>query len=693
MSQPHRRPSRRTFLGGVGAGAAAVGLLALLPGDSADVVAAAKGRGRLDDVEHVVILMQENRSFDHYFGTMRGVRGFGDPTRLTLPSGRDVLHQPDDNRVDGGFLLPFRVDTAKVDGQDLGDLAHDWNSTHQAWNSGRYDQWVTAKTDMAMSYFTAADIPFQRALAEAFTICDAYFCSQLGPTTPNRLFLWTGTIDPGGAGGGPVTANPPDYQPVFSWTTYPERLQQAGISWQVFANDEVGDIGGSYVGDYGDNPLWLFQAYHDALASTDPKVHQLAERASLRAVWKPDSGLGPNVDHVLADWQAACASGTLPAVSWIVAPYAYCEHPAARPVDGAAYVQAVLTALWKKPELWAKTVVFLNYDENDGFYDHVAPPVPPAGTADEFLPARQPAFPGHASPPGMLVPIGLGPRVPMTVISPWSHGGWVNSQVYDHTSVLRFLEAWTGVREPNISAWRRQICGDLTGCFDFTRPTSTRPKLPDAAALRVAADRSQSKLPTPAPPPPGMQTVPVQDAGRAPSRPLPYQPLANFTVAESTIQVRLTNLGSATFPFALSADAEVTPFDVPGAGAVTTSIALTSNDYLVQVHGPNGFLALAAATSGAPVEVALAIVGPATHPLLQTTMVNNGPTAEVAQLSAVDTATATITLAAGAHHQTILDPVGGHDGWYDLSVAISSDAGYLRRFAGHLETGRPSTTR
>src|SRR6202000_807987 len=109
--------------------------------------------------------MQENRSFDHYYGTMRGVRGFSDPALITLSTGRDVRYQPDASRLDGGYLLPFHVDTRIVDGQDLGDLAHDWDTTHLAWDGGRYDAWPTAKSEMTMGYFTGTDIPFQRALA------------------------------------------------------------------------------------------------------------------------------------------------------------------------------------------------------------------------------------------------------------------------------------------------------------------------------------------------------------------------------------------------------------------------------------------------------------------------------------------------------------------------------------------------
>ena len=289
--------------------AAAAGVASGLPGGLAEALAAPRRSGTLDDVEHVVILMQENRSFDHYYGTMRGVRGFSDRAALRQRSGASILHQTDSGRKDGDYLLPFHVATDKVDSQDLFDLPHDWNSTHRAWDDGYYDNWIANKGEMTMAYFEYADIPFHRALAGAYTICDNYHCSVMGPTIPNRLYLWSGTIDPQGHKGGPATWNPNDYLPVYTWKTYPERLQAAGVSWQVYANDEVGDSGAyPFAGDYGDNPLWLFQAYHDALVSPDPAVHELAVRGGLVEEWKPYLGKGLVVDHVIAKFRRDCAA-------------------------------------------------------------------------------------------------------------------------------------------------------------------------------------------------------------------------------------------------------------------------------------------------------------------------------------------------------------------------------------------------
>src|SRR6202167_1538766 len=173
----------------------------------------------ISEIEHVVVLMQENRSFDHYFGTMPGVRGFADPTAITLPNGNPVFRQPFPGHAQG-YLTPFRYDTTTTSAQATPGTDHSWPTQHQAWNNGRMDQWIAAKGPYTMGYFSQADIPLQWALAPAFTICDNYHCSVFGPTNPNRLYMWTGMIDPGGTGGGPVIDDSPAYNNVtLSWTT------------------------------------------------------------------------------------------------------------------------------------------------------------------------------------------------------------------------------------------------------------------------------------------------------------------------------------------------------------------------------------------------------------------------------------------------------------------------------------------
>jgi phospholipase C len=188
----------------------------------------------------------------------------------------------------------------------------------------------------------------------------------------------------------------------------------------------------------------------------------------------------------------------LPAVSWIIPTSFQSEHPDYMPADGAAFVASKIDAIAANPDVWAKTVFILNYDENDGLFDHVPPPAPPSGTPDEFVDG---------------LPIGGGFRVPCIIVSPWTAGGWVCSQVFDHTSVLQLLEGFTGVREPNISEWRRRTFGDLISAFHFGEPARQPPVLPDTSGPLSLAKYSASNLPMPAFPN-GDQQPPNQERGQ-----------------------------------------------------------------------------------------------------------------------------------------------------------------------------------
>jgi phospholipase C len=187
----------------------------------------------------------------------------------------------------------------------------------------------------------------------------------------------------------------------------------------------------------------------------------------------------------------------LPAVSWIIPTSFQSEHPEYMPADGAAFVASKIDAIASNPEVWAKTVFILNYDENDGIFDHVPPPIPPIGTPQEFIDG---------------LPIGAGFRVPCIVVSPWTTGGWVCSQQFDHTSVLQFLERFTGVREPNISAWRRQTFGDLTSAFRFQHGKQKSPELPDTTTSLNLAQYESVRLPQPVFPT-TTQLFPKQESG------------------------------------------------------------------------------------------------------------------------------------------------------------------------------------
>ncbi len=464
--------TRRRFMTRSAQAGAVAAAAALMP-TAVQKAMAAPVTTRPQQVEHIVLLMQENRSFDHYFGTMSGVRGFDDPHAARLPNGDSVFKQPDAVNP-AGHLLPFHLDSYTSSAQQIPSTSHAWAVQHEALNGGKMDQWLPAhrKADGAngpyvMGYFERRDIPFHYALADAFTICDGYHSSVLGPTWPNRMMWMTGTIDPSGAGKGPIISN---VVPAggYTWTTYAERLEKAGVSWQVYSETD----------DYGCNMLENFAAFKNA------KPGDALYERGLKA--RPAGA-----------FEADARAGKLPKVSWIIPTSTASEHPKYRPADGAAFIASKINAIAENPEVWSKTAFILNYDENDGLFDHVVPPLPPTGTTDEFV--------------GGL-PIGGGYRVPCIVVSPWTVGGWVATEQFDHTSCLRLLERFTGVREPNISQWRRDTFGDLTSVF---RSPGGRPRTFGGTAAEVTRANATASLPLPTIPG-ATQTTPHQTPGRRP---------------------------------------------------------------------------------------------------------------------------------------------------------------------------------
>jgi phospholipase C len=200
----------------------------------------------------------------------------------------------------------------------------------------------------------------------------------------------------------------------------------------------------------------------------------------------------------------------LPTVSWIGTTGTGSEHPAALPAAGANFVAGKIDAVAANPDVWAKTVFILNYDENDGLFDHVQPPTPPAGTPDEFV-----TLTSSTGVPGDGLPVGPGFRVPCIIVSPWTAGGWVDSGPADHTSVLRFVEQITGVVETNISAYRRTTLGDLTSAFRFGAPAAQPPVLADTAGQLGLATYEVDNLPATVFPT-AEQIVPHQEPGTRP---------------------------------------------------------------------------------------------------------------------------------------------------------------------------------
>lgn len=420
---------------------------------------------RLSDIDHFIILMKENRSFDHYFGMLGGVSGFNDRS--------SAFFQPDPIQP-SNYVLPFHLDTHRTSAQQLHDLNHSWNVLHASWNNGRMDRFIQAhrpsngrQAPLTMGYHTRADLPFYYALADQFTICDRYHASMLGPTHPNRILFMTGSVGADGKHGTPATDNTGRH---YSWETYPERLQARGITWRVYHEKD----------DFNCNVLKFFTQYQGPDASSELRENALRNRS---------------FDSLLDDLRR----GNIPQVSWIVPSRYYSEHPDYLPAEGEHYTAQILAALWSNPQLWRRTAVILNYDENDGLFDHVSPPTPePPDTPGEFIAGQ---------------PVGLGMRVPCLMISPFSRGAYVCSDVFDHTSTLKLLEARFGVEVPYLSRWRREITGDLTSTMNWDRPPDDSvPPMPDTAAHLNQALSSIATMPPPKVP--LFQAIPTQEAGQ-----------------------------------------------------------------------------------------------------------------------------------------------------------------------------------
>jgi phospholipase C len=528
------------------------------------------------DAEHIVILMQENRSFDHSYGTLQGVRGFNDPRAIQLPNGNPVWLQ---SNYAGETYSPFRLHFKDTKATWMNSLPHSWENQVNARNDGKFDQWLNVKRNsikeysnmpLTLGYYNREDIPFYYELADGFTICDQHFCSALTGTNPNRLYFWSGTIraDQNENSKAHVWNEDMDYE-TLSWKTFPEILEENEISWKFYQNEVSIDVGfkdeeDPWLSNFQDNPLEFFSQYNirlhdkhmiqvrklmdsipleigalqkqlenipagdpqakkiqkdlaerkkaldetileiknynqekfDSLSGRDQNLHRRAfvtnvndpSYHSLEDVNYEDDGIRRNFKlpkgDLLHQFREDVKTGKLPTVSWLAAPENLSDHPSSA-WYGAWYVSELMDILTHNPEVWKKTIFILTYDENDGYFDHVPPFVAPHSgkpetgkasggmdTSVEYVTLEQTKErKGHTSFFLRESPIGLGYRVPMVVASPWSRGGFVNSEVFDLTSTLQFLETFlshkTGksIRDPNISDWRRSVCGDLTSIF------------------------------------------------------------------------------------------------------------------------------------------------------------------------------------------------------------------------------------
>ncbi|QSA96550.1 phosphocholine-specific phospholipase C [Methylococcus sp. EFPC2] len=709
------KQTRREFLGTLAAGTGAATALSLFPPaiQRAMAIEAHRKTGTIRDVEHIVILTQENRSFDHYFGALHGVRGFSDPFPIPVADapgieGKTVWYQPNQSSTaTPEAIVPFHLNTEQhFEYMRVEGTPHSWTNAQYAWDEGRMNQWPRAKFNHSLGYYGEDDIPFQYALANAFTICDAYHCSFQGGTNTNRLFLWTGSNDPLALGNGPATYNDYDWFDAnpgndggYSWVTYTERLEEAGISWQVYENMED---------NFTDNSLAGFHVFRDAWFQRPGYSESLRQRGvSTR-----------DLDKLKEDVLA----GLLPQVSWIVATAEGSEHPGpSSPAQGADYTARVLDALTANPEVWSKTVLIVNFDENDGFFDHVPPPAAPSYVSWNEDPAQAElagastvdtigeyhehlvSYHNNATEQALLHrAYGLGPRVPLYVVSPWSKGGWVNSQVFDHTSVIRFIEARFGVLEPNISPWRRAVCGDLTTAFNFADPNDQEflNQLPDTLAL---AEQARALPGRTVPATPASITLPVQAAGLRPSRALPYElHVHDRVVAADRIELVFGNTGKAAAVFHVYDRLDLN--SIPRRYTVEPGKQLTGHwapasagAYDLWVLGPNGFhrhFTGHARTSELDANPEVRIAYDRHRGTLVIKLRNEGKAKAVFTLAAnkyyeLEAETFTIP----GHAERILQwPLRKSANWYDFSVRVAGETGYSRRFAGRLETGRASVS-
>lgn len=791
------------------------------------------------DAEHVVVLMQENRSFDHCYGSLQGVRGFSDPRAINLPDKNLVWLQ---TNAAGETYAPFRLNIKDTNATHMGSLPHGWTDQVDARNGGRYDRWLHAKKSgnkayaampLTLGYYNREDLPFYYGLADAFTVCDQNFCSSLTGTTPNRLYLWTGTIRE--QQNGDVYANvrneDVDYGAEVRWTTFPERLEENKVSWKIYQNElSVGvgldDTEDGWLANFTDNPIEWFEQYQvrflpayikylpkkvellmAEIKSLEDKLATLpaggaeaikinkqlpARRKELQTTREEqqkytaenyaklsqheknlhEKAFTTNVNDphyqelttlqyqdgdtsrevkipkgdILHQFREDVKTGALPTVSWIVAPASFSDHPGA-PWYGAWYVSEVMDILTQNPEVWKKTIFILAYDENDGYFDHVPPFTPPVpgkpetglaskgiDTAAEYVTMEQER---KKRPVGNVREnsIGLGYRVPLVIASPWSRGGAVCSEVFDHTSVLQFLEKFVShkagkkIEETNISAWRRTVCGDLTSVFkpwqgekialpsflhkdqfiesvhkaQFKANPSGYHPLSAAEIARINDNPSASAI------------MPKQEAGIRPSCALPYQ-----------LNVEgMLSAGHKTFAITFEAGNDVfgaraagAPFTVYALGEIkketskprsyavaagdrlsdTWDLAAFENDqYHLRVYGPNGFFR--------------ELKGDAHDPLLDITchyernakkqltgninlhIVNKSNDAYTVE--AIDNAYqkgAQTKLVEPSATAVILLDLSKNFGWYDVSIKINGVPIFEKRYAGRVETGKQSYT-
>jgi phospholipase C len=838
--------SRREFIKKAAVLAGSAGLWSALPTSIQKAFAINPQEGSTYlDAEHIVILMQENRSFDHCYGTLQGVRGFNDPRAIRLPNKNLVWLQ---STVNGQTYTPFRLNIKDTKATWMSSLPHSWTDQVDARNGGRYDQWLKAKPSgnkeyaampLTLGYYTREDIPFYYALADAFTVCDQNFCSSLTGTTPNRLYFWTGTIrakaDP--AVKANVRNEDVDYDKMVNWKTFPERLEENNISWKIYQNEISLPTGLSgeedaWLANFTDNPIEWFEQYNvkckpefyqflqkqantlpQEISALEAKIKTEAGDTKERQTWQKEldekkhwlpivrrefnewtpekyAKLGTfeknlhskafttnrnDADYrqlttltytdgdtqrevkvpkgdVLYQFRQDVQTKQLPTVSWIIAPENFSDHPGA-PWYGAWYLSEVMDILTQNPEVWKKTIFILAYDENDGYFDHIPPFVAPHPDKPETglvskgidaaveqvsmaqeLERKKPT----AAKEARESPIGLGFRVPLVVASPWSRGGYVCSQVFDHTSVLQFLEKFlthkTGkkIEETNISTWRRTVCGDLTSVFrPYNGEKMNMPEFLVKNQVIESIHKAKFKqLPSGYKPltdpeiaqinqqPESSPLMPQQEKGIRPACALPYELYAESRLntaaqaVEVTLQSKADVFGTqaAGAPFQVYSSGKSSPaayarhYAVKAGDQLKDSWQLDgfeNNTYQLAIYGPNGFFRSFQGNASDPqLDIACAYQKQGSqltgNVVIQLANLDksrsytveivdhaykNGSKSQVIGGAGTKTAKAWVTL-----------DLSKSFGWYDFSVRIKGNTVFEKRYAGRVETGKPSQT-
>jgi phospholipase C len=784
------------------------------------------------DAEHVVFLMQENRSFDHELGTLQGVRGFNDPRAIDLPNKNKVWLQ---TNKEGETYAPFHLNIKETKIAWMGSTPHNWTDQTDARNGGKYDQWLVAKKPykatyahmpLTVGYCKREDFPFYYSLADAFTVCDQNFCSVIAGTHPNRYYWMTGTVREQNKPEGIAHVwNINNYdKPTLNWKTYPERLEEQGIAWKVYQNELTMGFGlngeeSSWLSNFGTNVLEYFEQYnvrlhpggianlqdkkkallaqladapkegltaeqttkieaikklllkteeeeknytleaHEALSahaknlnakafninSGDPDFHTLTplkydEKGTERELNIPKG-------DILHQFRKDVDNGTLPTVSWLMTPANFSDHPGV-PWFGSWFVSEVIEILTKYPEVWKKTVFVLTYDENDGYFDHVPPFVPThpfkenAGKMSAGLDAKLDyAAKDQQTNPSMKEDriresqIGLGFRVPMVIVSPWTRGGYVCSEVFDHTSSLQFLETFIEkkfnkkITEENITPWRRSICGDLTSAFrpyngekieqpQFLEKTpfmeriysSKFKEVPDNFKVLNKEDIALINNN-----PDASALFPKQEKGIRDACALPYELYVNGEFNKDQFNISF-NAGNKTFG-KKSAGAAFTVYSInPYQDEVlrvwdyTVSAGDTLQDqwllkdfdkenYHLKVYGPNGFFREFMGDSQNPkLNILCRYEQDKNRPLklsgnVIVTVNNSGSKAEELEITDLSykTGKRTIKVPAKSKASIVLD-LAKHFNWYDFSVTAKGNSSFSERFAGRVETGKNTKT-